>query len=73
MIAFSQSKSPRQFDFQQRNPIRPNMELHGNLNKKTPEPVYHEFHQFRKMNLPNKPNSNRTLNPEFAVNKINTN
>ena len=67
MIAFSQTKSPRQFDFQQRNPVRPNLELHGNLNKKTPEPVYHEFHQFRKMNIQEKPDSKRTVNPNLAV------
>lgn len=67
MIAFSQSKSPRQFEFQQRNPVRPNFELHGHLSKKTQEPVYHEFHQFRKMNVHETPNSKRTLNPELAV------
>jgi hypothetical protein len=67
MIVFTQSKTPRQFDFQQKNPIRPNVELYGNLNKKAPEPVYHEFQQFRKMNVQEIPNSKRTLIPEFAV------
>lgn len=70
MIAFSQSKSPRQFEFQQKNPIRTNFELHGNLNKKTPEPVFHEFHQFRKVNVTQKPDSKRTLVPELAVNNF---
>jgi hypothetical protein len=67
MIVFTQSKTPRQFDFQQKNPIRPNIELYGNLNKKAPEPVYHEFQQFRKMNILEIPDTKRTLNPELAV------
>jgi hypothetical protein len=69
MIVFSQSTCPRRFDFQEKNPIRSNIELHGNLNKKTNEPLYHEFQQFRKINTHEKPDTKRTVNPELAVRK----
>jgi len=71
MITYSISKSERKFEYQQKNPIYTNVELRGNLNKRASEPEYHEFNQFRKMNIYGLPNSKRTLNPEFAVFYIN--
>ena len=61
------SKSPRQFDFQQKNSLQTNVELKGTLIKKTVEAESHEYNPFRKLNVHELPDSKRTIVPGLAV------
>lgn len=70
MITYSMSNTPRRFEYQQKNSASTNVELRGNLSKRTAEPEYHEFNQFRRMNIHELPNSKRTMVPELAVTNI---
>lgn len=65
------SKSPRQFDFQQKNSLKTNVELKGTLIKKNVEAESHEYNPFRKLNVHELPDSKRTMVPGLAVIKIN--
>jgi len=64
------SNNPRNFEFQQKNSTRTNVELKGNLSKRALGPECQEFNQFRRINLHDTPNSKRTMIPELAVNKL---
>jgi len=67
-IGYTTSVTPRKFDYQKYN----NYNLISNLTDKkgSMDPCALEYSGFRYIKCHNKPDSKRTLNPEFAVKKF---